>query len=110
MESQWAVTRSCRRPSITSPTPLAKPQSCSTEWGRWNSSTSTLRMIRARQRASKVESKIPLMSDLRLMCVLAHPDDESLGTGGTLAKYSEEGVATYLVTPTPGGGGRSSHN
>jgi LmbE family N-acetylglucosaminyl deacetylase len=40
------------------------------------------------------------------MCVLAHPDDESLGTGGTLAKYGAEGVATYLVTATRGERGR----
>lgn len=40
------------------------------------------------------------------MCVLAHPDDESLGTGGTLAKYSQEGVETYLVTATRGERGR----
>lgn len=46
------------------------------------------------------------MSDLRLMCVLAHPDDESLGTGGTLAKYAAEGVETYLVTATRGERGR----
>jgi LmbE family N-acetylglucosaminyl deacetylase len=39
---------------------------------------------------------------LRLMCVLAHPDDESLGTGGALAKYAAEGVETYLVTATRG--------
>ena len=39
---------------------------------------------------------------LRLMCVLAHPDDESLGTGGTLAKYAAEGVETYLVVATRG--------
>jgi LmbE family N-acetylglucosaminyl deacetylase len=39
---------------------------------------------------------------LRLMCVLAHPDDESLGTGGILAKYAAEGVDTYLVTATRG--------
>lgn len=39
---------------------------------------------------------------LRLMCVLAHPDDESLGMGGTLAKYAAEGVGTYLVTATRG--------
>lgn len=39
---------------------------------------------------------------LKLMCVLAHPDDESLGTGGTLAKYSAEGIETYLVTATRG--------
>ncbi|MCH7857860.1 MAG: PIG-L family deacetylase, partial [Gemmatimonadetes bacterium] len=35
---------------------------------------------------------------LRLMAVLAHPDDESLGTGGSLAKYGSEGVRTYVVT------------
>jgi LmbE family N-acetylglucosaminyl deacetylase len=39
---------------------------------------------------------------LKLMCVLAHPDDESLGTGGTLAKYAAEGVETYLITATRG--------
>jgi LmbE family N-acetylglucosaminyl deacetylase len=39
---------------------------------------------------------------LKLMCVLAHPDDESLGTGGTLVKYAAEGVETYLVTATRG--------
>ena len=44
--------------------------------------------------------------NLRLMCVLAHPDDESLGTGGTLAKYAAEGVETYLVTATRGERGR----
>src|SRR5260221_1704758 len=45
-------------------------------------------------------------ADLRLMCVLAHPDDESLGTGGALAKCASEGVATYLVTATRGERGR----
>jgi LmbE family N-acetylglucosaminyl deacetylase len=43
---------------------------------------------------------------LRLMAVLAHPDDESLGLGGVLAKYASEGVETYLVTATHGEGGR----
>lgn len=47
-----------------------------------------------------------LESELRLMAVLAHPDDESLGTGGALAKYAAEGVATYLVTATRGERGR----
>src|SRR4051812_27216436 len=43
------------------------------------------------------------MSDnLRLMFVLAHPDDESLGFGCTVAKYADEGVETYLVTATRG--------
>jgi LmbE family N-acetylglucosaminyl deacetylase len=40
------------------------------------------------------------------MCVLAHPDDESLGTGGTLAKYAAEDVETYLITATRGERGR----
>jgi LmbE family N-acetylglucosaminyl deacetylase len=39
---------------------------------------------------------------LRLMAVLAHPDDESSGIGGTLAKYAAEGVGTYLLTATRG--------
>lgn len=43
---------------------------------------------------------------LRLLAVLAHPDDESLGTGGTLARYASEGVETYLVTATRGEKGR----
>jgi LmbE family N-acetylglucosaminyl deacetylase len=47
-----------------------------------------------------------LASELRLMCVLAHPDDESLGTGGALAKYASEGVPTYLVMATRGERGR----
>ena len=44
--------------------------------------------------------------NLRLMCVLAHPDDESLGTGGILAKYASEGIETFLLTATRGERGR----
>lgn len=40
------------------------------------------------------------------MAVLAHPDDESLGIGGTLARYAGEGVRTFLVTATRGERGR----
>jgi len=43
-----------------------------------------------------------MVDSLKLMCILAHPDDESLGTGGILAKYGAEGVETYLVTATRG--------
>src|SRR6266704_1249805 len=43
-----------------------------------------------------------MTNKLKLMCVLAHPDDESLGNGGTIAKYAAEGVETYLVTATRG--------
>jgi LmbE family N-acetylglucosaminyl deacetylase len=43
---------------------------------------------------------------LRLLCVLAHPDDESLGTGGALAKSAAEGVDTFLLTATRGERGR----
>ena len=41
-----------------------------------------------------------------LLAVLAHPDDESLGVGGTLAKYAAEGVDVFLVTATRGDCGR----
>jgi len=38
----------------------------------------------------------------RLLAIFPHPDDESLGLGGTLAKYSAEGVETYLICATRG--------
>lgn len=43
-----------------------------------------------------------MTNTLKLMCILAHPDDESLGMGGILAKYAAEGFATALVTATRG--------
>src|SRR5262249_1945083 len=46
------------------------------------------------------------MRNRTLMAVLAHPDDESLGFGGTLAKYASEGVDVHLVTATRGQSGR----
>ncbi|HEY7834145.1 MAG TPA: PIG-L family deacetylase [Ktedonobacterales bacterium] len=39
---------------------------------------------------------------LRLLAVLAHPDDESLGIGATLAACAAAGIATHLVTATRG--------
>lgn len=39
---------------------------------------------------------------LRLLLVFAHPDDESMGMGGTLAKYAEEGVETYYLCASRG--------
>jgi len=42
------------------------------------------------------------MTELTLMAVHAHPDDESSSTGGVLARYSAEGVRTVVVTCTNG--------
>jgi N-acetyl-1-D-myo-inositol-2-amino-2-deoxy-alpha-D-glucopyranoside deacetylase len=39
---------------------------------------------------------------LSLLAVHPHPDDESISMGGTLARYSQEGVRTTLVTATRG--------
>jgi LmbE family N-acetylglucosaminyl deacetylase len=39
---------------------------------------------------------------MKLLAVVAHPDDESLGFGGTLAKYAREGVEVFLLTATRG--------
>jgi LmbE family N-acetylglucosaminyl deacetylase len=43
---------------------------------------------------------------LRLLAVLAHPDDESLGLGGLLARSSAEGVEACVLTATRGQRGR----
>jgi LmbE family N-acetylglucosaminyl deacetylase len=45
------------------------------------------------------------MSNLTLMAVFAHPDDEAFGVGGTLTRYAAEGCDVYLVTATRGEAG-----
>jgi LmbE family N-acetylglucosaminyl deacetylase len=47
---------------------------------------------------------------LSLMCILAHPDDESLGMGPSLVKYGREGVALSVVCATRGERGRFFDN
>ena len=42
------------------------------------------------------------LSPLTMMAVHAHPDDEASSTGGVLARYSDEGVRTIVVTCTNG--------
>ena len=41
----------------------------------------------------------------KLLAFLAHPDDESFGSGGTLAKYAREGVDVHIVIATDGAAG-----
>jgi LmbE family N-acetylglucosaminyl deacetylase len=51
------------------------------------------------------------MNSRCLLLVHAHPDDESIFTGGTMAKYAAEGTRVTLVTCTMGerGGIRRTH-
>ena len=43
-----------------------------------------------------------MASDLTLMAVHAHPDDEASSTGGVLATYGDQGIRTVVVTCTNG--------
>jgi N-acetyl-1-D-myo-inositol-2-amino-2-deoxy-alpha-D-glucopyranoside deacetylase len=43
-----------------------------------------------------------MTEDQRLLLVHAHPDDESIGQGATMAKYAAEGRGVTLVTCTAG--------
>lgn len=43
-----------------------------------------------------------MTEELKLLFVLAHPDDETLGNGGTIARYADEGTEVHLVTATGG--------
>jgi LmbE family N-acetylglucosaminyl deacetylase len=49
-------------------------------------------------------SRLPVQGK-RLLAVLAHPDDESFGMGGTLALYAARGAEVYLVCATRGEAG-----
>jgi N-acetyl-1-D-myo-inositol-2-amino-2-deoxy-alpha-D-glucopyranoside deacetylase len=42
------------------------------------------------------------VSPRRLLLVHAHPDDETITNGATMARYAAEGVAITLVTCTRG--------
>jgi LmbE family N-acetylglucosaminyl deacetylase len=44
-------------------------------------------------------------SEKCILAVFAHPDDESFGCGGTLARYAAEGCQVHLVTATRGEAG-----
>lgn len=41
-----------------------------------------------------------------LLAILAHPDDEAFGLGGTLAHYAATGTAVYLICATKGEAGK----
>src|SRR3990167_80093 len=43
----------------------------------------------------------------RLVCVFAHPDDEAMGPGGTVAKLAQE-AEVYLICATAGNAGDSA--
>ncbi|HNT23177.1 MAG TPA: PIG-L family deacetylase [Anaerolineales bacterium] len=47
----------------------------------------------------------PVDTTRTLMAILAHPDDETFGTGGTLALYAERGVQVHLICATRGEAG-----
>src|SRR5271165_6727830 len=56
----------------------------------------------AARQSSVGSATMGLADDRRLLLVHAHPDDESIGTGATMAKYAAEGAQVSLVTCTLG--------
>lgn len=45
----------------------------------------------------------------RVLCVFAHPDDESFGPGGTIALWASQGAQIYLLCATRGESGNGPH-
>jgi N-acetyl-1-D-myo-inositol-2-amino-2-deoxy-alpha-D-glucopyranoside deacetylase len=54
------------------------------------------------EQAAEALDMAPLDVPRRLLLVHAHPDDETIGTGATMAHYAAQGVAVTLVTCTRG--------
>ena len=94
-----------RSPVSTPHGPVRAIRGCPSQNDRFRRSETAGPLIDSSVNDMTMSPTVPA-SELRLMCVLAHPDDESLGTGGTLARYAAEGVATFLVTATRGERGR----
>ena len=53
----------------------------------------------------QAQQRSPVSEQLRLMCVHAHPDDESSKGAATMARYASEGVDVLVVTLTDGSRG-----
>ncbi len=67
------------------------------------SAEAVLAQAEAAVEQAAVEQEIaPLDVPRRLLLVHAHPDDETIGTGATMAKYAADGAAVTLVTCTLG--------
>lgn len=47
----------------------------------------------------------PMTASKRLLFVFPHPDDETFGTGGSIAKYAREGVQVHYACATRGEAG-----
>lgn len=43
-----------------------------------------------------------MIKNSKILCIVAHPDDEALGLGGTLIKHSEIGDKVYIVILSEG--------
>lgn len=52
-----------------------------------------------------IKSPDPTNNQKTLLAVFAHPDDETFGTGGTLAYYASIGVKVHLICATRGEAG-----
>jgi N-acetyl-1-D-myo-inositol-2-amino-2-deoxy-alpha-D-glucopyranoside deacetylase len=61
----------------------------------------------ARRRASAESSDLPL-AGRTVLAIFAHPDDESLACGGTLARLSDAGARVILVSASRGEAGSIS--
>jgi len=66
--------------------PWPEPKSTISGWTQTNQQT-----------MQKMENQ-----EFTLLAVHAHPDDESIGTGGILAKYASQGIRTVVVYCTKG--------
>lgn len=51
---------------------------------------------------TEAPAPVPVTADHRLLLVHAHPDDETINNGATMARYVDEGVHVTLVTCTLG--------
>lgn len=49
-----------------------------------------------------IRSPLDLAPGTRVLCVAPHPDDETLGCGGTLARWAAVGVEVYVLAITVG--------
>ena len=57
---------------------------------------------------TRVETDTPGLAGRTILAVFAHPDDESVACGGTLARLADAGVRVVLLCASRGESGSTS--
>ena len=80
------------------------------DWGKWRIEFDHARVEHGCRRSQRGHSQERSDMSETVLAVVAHPDDEVLGAGGTLARHAAKGDEVHIVFLADGVGARGDDN